>query len=501
MKQSKKTTACAVCAIILCLLTAAALCAPASADDDPLADVPPADVLTSAVGTVTSAETDTTAATEAVTEAAADTTVRVTASSGTSVMSEPLSVPVSYGLRVLAAREEMVLSGLCGNELSLHKDDVCRALNLSAVPGIVLTSLPSPESGTLFVGAVGAAIGQSIPAEALSLVSFAPADADAPCQADFCFTIPGSGYEMTCRLCMLTSVNYTPTVALAPVPALTLDTYCGVPVPGCLSGYDPEGDRMTFEIVSYASHGRVVITDSASGACLYTPDDGYTGSDSFSYVVRDEWGNWSSAADVSVTVSSLPAAVTYADLDGQPCRAAALTVSARGLMNGTRVGGSDYFRPDAPMTRSEFLVTAMNAAGMIPPDSLTSVEIDRALAPFADADDVPDAMKPFYALALGKGTITGRTDADGREVLLPDGKISRAEAAVILSNVIGYAQKTTVSAFADSDALPAWSVPAFTSLRALGILRTPDGAANPSGIMTRGDAAEWLARTLKLIEG
>ncbi len=90
------------------------------------------------------------------------------------------------------------------------KDDVCRALNLSAVPGIVLTSLPSPESGTLFVGAVGAAIGQSIPAEALPLVSFAPADADTPCQADLCFTIPGRGYDMRCRRCMLTSVDSPP---------------------------------------------------------------------------------------------------------------------------------------------------------------------------------------------------------------------------------------------------------------------------------------------------
>ena len=30
---------------------------------------------------------------------------------------DPLAGPVSYGLRVLSAREEMVLSGLCGNEI------------------------------------------------------------------------------------------------------------------------------------------------------------------------------------------------------------------------------------------------------------------------------------------------------------------------------------------------------------------------------------------------
>ena len=499
MKRKFYAFARAAFTILLCAFAVTVLSLPAFADGET-----PADILTSINAPDTSDETQavtdavTSADTSAVTEASADGTVRVTASSGTTLVTDPLSPPVSYGLRVLAAREEMVLSGLCGNELSLHRDDVCRALNLSAVPGIVLTSLPAPDSGTLFVGAVGAAVGQSIPAEALSLISFAPADRDAPCQAAFTFTVPGSGYEVTCRLCMLTSVNYTPTVALAPVPALTLETYVGVPVSGCLSGYDPEGDRVVYEIVSYPAHGLLTVTDRTSGAYLYTPEGGYAGSDTFSYVVRDEWGNWSASAEVAVTVNALPA-VAFADLDGQSCRAAALAVSARGLMNGVRVGGVDYFRPDAPMSRSEFLVTAMSAAGMLPPDSLTAADIDRALEPFADADDVPAAMRPFYVLALQKGTITGRTDAAGQQVLLPSGTISRAEAAVVLSNVIGYADKTTVSAFADSDALPAWSVPAFTSLRALGILQPPDGTANPAAVMTRGDAAVWLERVLRLI--
>ncbi len=430
----------------------------------------------------------------------ADKTVRVTGSSGTTIRTgDPVDAPVSYGLRVLAAREEMVLSGLCGNELALHKDDICRALNLSAVPGIVLTSLPSPDTGTLYVGAAGAAVGQSIPAEALSLVSFSPADGDEPCQAAFRFTVPGSGYEMSCRLCLLTAVNFTPTAALAPALALEINTFCDVPVTGCLSGYDPEGDNVIYEIVSYPAHGLITLDDRATGAYTYIPDRSYLGGDSFSYVVRDEWGNWSAAATVTITVSAVPAAVTYADLDGNVCRAAALAVSAAGLMNGTRVGDRDYFRPDAPMTRSEFLVTAMNAAGLKPDGKLSDVEVSRLLAPFTDADDLPDAMKPYIALALQNGTITGRTNAAGDQVLLPDQSISRAEASVLLSNVIGYASMTTVNAFADVDALPAWSVPAFTSLKALGILQAPDGAANPSAVLTRGDAAVWFARTVQLV--
>ena len=38
-------------------------------------------------------------------------------------------------------------------------------------------------------------------------------------------------------------------------------------------------------------------------------------------------------------------------------------------MNGIRVGGKDYFRPDIAVTRAEFIATAMNAAGISPDSS------------------------------------------------------------------------------------------------------------------------------------
>ena len=79
--------------------------------------------------------------------------------------------------------------------------------------------------------------------------------------------------------------------------------------------------------------------------------------------------------------------------------------------------------------------------------------------------------------------------------------ITRAEAAVVLSNIIGYAVEDTVTAFADADTLPTWSGEALTSLRALGILQCPDGNARAGEAMTRGDTAEWLCRTVKLMNG
>jgi len=56
-----------------------------------------------------------------------------------------------------------------------------------------------------------------------------------------------------------------------------------------------------------------------------------------------------------------------------------------------------------------------------------------------------------------------------------------------------------VSDFADADKVPEWSMQALTSLKSLGVLATTDGTADARGIMTRGDTAVWLCRTMQLM--
>lgn len=402
---------------------------------------------------------------------------------------------VSYGLRVMAAREEMVFAGFCGNEISFTAEDICRAMNLSELNYVTVQALPAPGEGTLFVGSMGATEGQVISAGSLSLLSFAAADDTKPSEATMQLSVNGSDYTVTCRLCFLDRLNYTPTVALAPAVSLQVETYKGLATAGTVSAYDPEGDDLTYEIVRYAEHGRVSVTDKHTGAYVYTPDAGFVGQDSFDYVVYDRYGNYSTSATVSITVIPRPAAVTYADIDGEGDAAAILSISAMGLMNGTKVGGETYFKPDESISRMEFLVTAMQAAG------ITADTVAAAGEPsFADSTDIPAAMRPYVAYAAQKNYIGGKT-VDGRLCFKPHESITRAEAAVILSNIIGYAVEDTVTAFADEDTLPAWSGEALTSLRALGILVTPDGNAHAGKTMTRATTAAWLNKTIQLMGG
>ena len=402
---------------------------------------------------------------------------------------------VSYGLRVLAAKEEMVFAALCGNEISFTAEDICRAMNVSELNYVTVQALPDPSEGTLFVGSVGATKGQVISAGSLSLLSFAAADDTKPSEATMELSVNGSDYAVTCRLCLVDRLNYTPTVSLAPTVSLNVETYKGVSAPGTLSAYDPEGDEMTYEIVRYAAHGRVTLTDRHTGAYVYVPDAGYVGQDSFDYVAYDRYGNYSTSATVSIRVTALPASVSYADVEGHADAAAILSVSADGLMNGTRVGGEVYFKPEEAISRVEFLVTAMQAAGIT---ADTVADAATAVSALSDAEDIPAAMRPFVGYALQKSYVTGKT-VDGELCFRPHDTITRAEAAVILSNIIGYAVEDTVTAFADADSLPVWSEAAFTSLRALGILVAPDGNAHPALSMTRATTAAWLAKAMQLM--
>ncbi len=425
-------------------------------------------------------------------ETEAESHTAVPYSSGTNPM-RPNNAPVSPGLCVLASKDEIVFSGLCGNEITLTAEDICRAMNLSELNYITVTSLPEAGEGTLYAGSVGATKGQAISAGSISYLSFAAADETKPCDATMTIAVNGWGYDIHVRFRLAERVNYTPTVSLAPVVSLSLETFENLSTMCTLSAYDPEGDEMTYEIVRYAEHGRVVMNDKHTGAYTYTPDSGFVGTDSFMYVVRDVYGNYSTAAVVSIKVSERPSTVTYADIKGCDAAASILRVSQLGLMNGTQVGADAYFKPAEAISRVEFLVTAMHAAG------IGSEDVKGLSAPsFADADAIPETMAQYVSLAVRRGYVTGK-EVNGQLCFCPDETISRAEAAVILSNIIGYATQTTVTAFADADAMPAWSVKALNSLRSLGILAPADGQADAGSRMTRADTAQWLDRTIRVM--
>ncbi|GAB5388064.1 MAG: tandem-95 repeat protein [Alphaproteobacteria bacterium] len=65
---------------------------------------------------------------------------------------------------------------------------------------------------------------------------------------------------------------------------------------------DPENDALSASLLTGASNGSVVVTQ--GGSFVYTPDAGFSGTDSFSYTVSD--GSLTDTATVTVTVAEPP---------------------------------------------------------------------------------------------------------------------------------------------------------------------------------------------------
>jgi uncharacterized repeat protein (TIGR01451 family) len=98
-----------------------------------------------------------------------------------------------------------------------------------------------------------------------------------------------------------TTATVTVTVGTPPaVPDKTATAKPGTPVKIALPTVDENGKPVTVTSVGMAKHGTVKLND--DGTVTYTPDDGYTGADSFSYSVVDADGNVASAS-IEVTVT------------------------------------------------------------------------------------------------------------------------------------------------------------------------------------------------------
>ena len=398
---------------------------------------------------------------------------------------------VSYGLSVLSARTDVAFCAMVGNDVTFSADGFARGMNLSAVRYITVMSVPSMTDGELLLGSSKIVAGQTVTAEQFLNMTFHPATEDAM-RASFTFTANGGATPVICSLYLMDEMNYTPTVSMASGLSLEVQTYKGVAAYGTLSAYDPDGDDLIFEIVSYPQNGTLKLTDAGRGAYVYQPNANYIGPDSFTYVARDMYGNYSSSATVTLTVDYSGTSVTYADMENSEAYGAALKVTEEGIMSGTQVGNQYYFYPEQTVSRVEFLVMAMNAAGIkeVPECTATS---------FADDADIPEAMKGYVAAAHSLGIVSG-SEVDGELKFLPNESLTRAQAAVMLENLLDLESAPALAVFADHSAIPVWAADAMYSLNAAGIMTTTNGYIAPDTAVNREQTAQMLKAVMAYLE-
>ena len=98
---------------------------------------------------------------------------------------------------------------------------------------------------------------------------------------------------------------------------------------GMLSGSDIDGDQLTFSIISGPLNGIVILTDNNTGVFIYTPNENYNGTDSFTYNISDGEVT-TETATVTFTINAIDDIPIASDLD--------IALDEDATISGTRCG-------------------------------------------------------------------------------------------------------------------------------------------------------------------
>ncbi len=269
-----------------------------------------------------------------------------------------------------------------------------------------------------------------------------------------------------------------------------VQTYRGIPVQGSFAASSAEEGELTFAVEKTPRKGSVTV----EGADFtYTPDDGATGVDSFTYTASDAAGRTSLPATVTVRIEKTRSGVTYADMGGSAAAAAAQRLAEEGIFTGTKLGGQYYFQPDAQVTRSEFLALAMETAGR----SVTPVTVTG----FCDDEAIPTWAKAYAAAGVADGIVCGKATAEGA-AFQGDDPITFNEAATVLDRLLDLGDVEVDVWYADRDAAPTWASQAVGNMEALNVLQAGSfGSDAMARSLTRADAAQMLSAAKTLLDG
>ncbi len=257
---------------------------------------------------------------------------------------------------------------------------------------------------------------------------------------------------------------------------LVAETATGLSVSGMFSGYDPDSEGLAFEVVSAPSKGDLTLSGSQF---VYTPHEGKSGADEFSYVARDSSGNYSDITSVSVRINDLYEDLHYVDMAESNNHYAALCLADEGIMRGTTVAGYDFFSPTDTVSRGEFLAMLMQVTGLdanIPTIGATGL---------AEDADIPVWMKSYISTALASGIVSGYAEEDivTFNALSP---ITKAQAAVMTASVLELDAPVMSAQYLDA---PEWAAASLAAVSSAGIF---ESGSLYDETLTRDEAAGIL---------
>lgn len=391
------------------------------------------------------------------------------------------SAALSPALELLRGQTQLVRCTAKYADLAFSSAEFL-ALTGESTEYIVINSLPSPDTGLLMLNGAAVIAGQTVPVSSLDYLKLvpaagAPSEGNDPPEAVFTFTAKATGWEnreLTCVVALLDGENFPPAAE-----DLAAETFESVACFTSLEALDPNGDKeISYRITSYPRHGTLSLTGATA---VYTPKDGYTGEDTFTYVASDRYGACSPERTVSISVVKNKTGLYFADLEGSPVHNAAIRLCADEVMT-YRNGGDGYrFDPDEPVSKIDCLVMMMCLCGQ--------AEQVSAAADSEAADD--RALSAGKRGFLQRGITLGAVHLEDG-MFRPDEPVTAADAAYMATALLGVPALSAKQTFTDLEATPVWACVALVSADSSGILAAHDGVLDASATLTRADVAQLL---------
>lgn len=387
---------------------------------------------------------------------------------------------ISPGLEVLAGEEAMIVSGIAGESVVFSQEKFSDTVYSDTFQSVTILSLPPAADGTLYFNDAAAAPNQVIAAGDMDKLRFEAAEGVQ--STSFRFTFDRS-YDMNCVIKMSDKNNNAP----ACTQGAAIKTFSNMTCAGNMIASDPDGDTISYEVVSYPENGTLSFNQN-TGDFTYSPYEKVHGTDSFVYRVRDSYGAYSEECMVNIDVDRKNTSLSFSDMDDSSCQAAAIVMTNSGHMDFAEEDGEIYFEPSSEVTRLDFLVTAMNVLGAANIPEVTSTG-------FADDADIPAEYKGYVFSAHRLGIINGVPS--GSELYFkPNEPITKAQASVILNNILGYSATAKINC---SDEIPTWAAASIDALWELGIYPVSSGIADPTANLTKEDTAKMLFNMTTLL--
>ena len=328
------------------------------------------------------------------------------------------SADLSYGMQIIKKGKKLKKTSV-RDSIAFESGDFAEFAENGSVVSLTVRSLPDEKAGVLKLGALDVFAGQNISAARIDKLKFIPSYAGA--EANFTFSVNGKDDIRECVLCSLKTENKAPTAE-----PVTVYTKQNVTLYSNVNVNDPEGDGVNCAVLLQPSHGLLKI--SGEGAFSYKPDTNYTGTDSFVCVFEDEYGNAGEPVTVKVKTEMNTSGIVYSDISEDKAEYGAYLLAERGIFTGQRIGEHAYFEPEKTVSRADFIVMAMKAAGYSP--NVYSPLRDG----FTDASKLTEQQRGYVVTAMSAKVIEAE-ESDAGLMIRPTDNITKKEAYAVISSL------------------------------------------------------------------